>query len=87
MVNNMKKTTLITIYNTLTVIFALMTIVSMGSALTLPMQTVLTNTALFALLTYTCVNKENRLRARLKRKHRKAKLSVYRGGVAARQAA
>ena len=76
----MKIQSKIYLYNFLTVIFAILTLISTGSFGQLPVYTVLSNIALFSMLTYFCINKENNYRAILKarRKARKVQLSVYR---------
>ncbi len=79
MVNIMKKTTKIYLYNLATVFFALATLMSIGGWGRLPAQTVLTNIALFATLTYNCSKAEDNLRKSLKRKHKKPRLTVHRG--------
>ena len=78
MVKIMKKQTKIYILNFATVIFGLLTVVSLGSLGTLPLYNVIINTALFGLLAYTCAEKETALRKSMKRKSRKPQLSVYR---------
>ena len=77
----MKIQSKVYLYNFLTVVFALMTVISLGSLGQLPVYTVVSNVALFALATYFCVNKENHYRAviRSRRRHKKVQLSVYRG--------
>ncbi len=77
----MKIQSKIYLYNFLTVVFALMTVISLGSLGQLPLYTVVSNVALFAMATYFCVNKENHYRAVIKnrRRHKKVQLSVYRG--------
>ncbi len=77
MVKIMKKQTLISIYNIATVIFALLTLVSLGSAASMPLYTVVTNTMLFGLLTMRMAEKEAQLKKELRRKHHKPALSVY----------
>ena len=73
----MKKQTKIYIFNFATVLFALLTFVSLGSIGSLPAYNVVVNTALFGLLTYTCYEKENALRKSMRRKARKPQLAVY----------
>ena len=77
----MKIQSKIYLYNFLTVVFALLTLVSIGSFGQLPLYTVVSNVVVFSLLTYISVNKENHFRAVLKRrrKSRKVHLSVYKG--------
>ena len=83
----MKKQTKIYMLNFATVIFAALTVISLGSIGTLPVYTVMVNTALFALLAYNCSVKEAVLRSQLKaRRHRKPRLEVY-SGKAPRRAA
>ena len=77
----------ITIYNFSTVIFAILTVISLGSFGSMPLYTVVVSTMLFALMTKNCYDKENRLRRKLKmRRHRKPQLSVYRQDTARRAA-
>jgi len=74
----MTTKTKISIYNFLTVVFAMLTVISMGSIGSTAMHIAFINTAVFALLTYLCFDKENALRASLKkRRQRKVQLSVY----------
>ena len=79
----MKIRTKINLYNFLTVIFAILTVVSLGSfGSEIAYHTVFMNTFLFSLLTYTCVQRENELREILRNhrkmvKHEKAGLTVY----------
>lgn len=77
----------ITIYNFATVIFAILTVLSLGSFGTASGYTAVVSTALFAILTKNCYEKENYLRRKLKmRRHRKPQLSVYRQQSARRAA-
>ena len=77
----------ITIYNFATVIFAVLTVASLGSFGSVPVYTVFVNTMLFGLLTKNCYDKENHLRRKLKmRRHRKPQLSVYKQQPARRAA-
>ena len=73
MVNDMTIQNKIMIYNTLTVIFAILTFVSIGSFGSLPAYNVAMNTTLCAIITKNCYEKENHLRKILKmRKAKKA---------------
>ncbi len=76
----MKAKSKVYLYNFLTVVFSILTVVSLGSLGQLPLYTVVSNVGLFSLLTYFCVNKENHYRAviRNRRRHKKVQLSVYR---------
>ncbi len=77
----------ITIYNFATVIFAILTIVSLGSFGSASVYTAMVSTALFAMLTKNCYDKENHLRRKLKmHRHRKPQLSVYKQQPARRAA-
>ena len=77
----------ITIYNFATVLFAMLTILSLGAFTTAPLYTAVVSTVLFAVLTKNCYEKENALRRKLKaRRHRKPQLSVYRQEMARRAA-
>ncbi len=77
----------ITIYNFATVIFAILTVVSLGPLGSASVYTVIVSTALFAMLTKNCYDKENHLRRKLKmRRHRKPQLSVYKQQSARRAA-
>ena len=84
----MKIRSKIFLYNFLTVTFAVLAMVSIGSLGQLPLFTVVSNVALFAMATYFCVNKENHYRAviRSRRRHKKVQLSVYKGTVPAKAA-
>ena len=84
----MKIQSKIYLYNFLTVVFALLTFVSMGSVGNLPLYTVAVNVALFGMLTRLCFNKENHLRRILKnrRRQKKVQLSVYKSTAASRPA-
>ncbi len=84
----MKIQSKIYLYNFLTVVFALLTFVSMGSVGNLPLYTVAVNVALFGMLTRLCFNKENHLRRILKnrRRQKKVQLSVYKSAAASRPA-
>jgi|GEM_PF-2616073 len=84
----MKIQSKIYLYNFLTVVFALLTFVSMGSVGNLPLYTVAVNVALFGMLTRLCSNKENHLRRILKnrRRQKKVQLSVYKSTAASRPA-
>ena len=84
----MKIQSKIYLYNFLTVVFALLTFVSMGSVGSLPFYTVAVNVALFVMLTRLCCNKENHLRRILKNRRRQKKvlLSVYKSTAASRPA-
>ena len=79
----MKIRSKINLYNLLTVVFSILTVVSLGAyGSEIPALRVFVNTFLFSLLTYTCFVKENELRADLKNrrrmaKHHKESLSVY----------
>lgn len=77
MVNDMKKQTKIYLFNMATVIFALLTVVSLGAWGTLPVYNVAVNTAFFGLLTYTCAEKETVLRKSLRKRSKKPQLEVY----------
>ena len=71
-------------YNFLTVVFAILAFVSVGSlAARSDMFTCAVLVVLFAHLTYTCYNKENEIRAAIRRKRRARKamgrLTVVRG--------
>ena len=85
----MKIQSRIYLYNFLTVVFALLTFVSLGSVGSMPFYTVAINVVLFGLLTRFCYDKENHLRhiARNRRKNRKVQLSVHKGAVASRPSA
>ena len=83
----MKKQTKIYILNLATVIFALLTVISIGGIGSVPAYTVMVNTALFGLLTYTCHTKEMALRRQLRSRRKKVKLSVYSGNNEAKYAA
>ena len=77
------------LYNFLTVTFAFLTMVSLGSIGQLPLLRVLFNVVAFTALTYFCVNRENHFRAVLRSRRRKAKkvqLSVYNGRQTAKVA-
>ncbi len=84
----MKIQSKINLYNFFTVVFAVLTVVSLGSLGDMATYTVFTNVVLFGLLARICYNKENQLRRILKnrRRHRKAQLSVYKGTVSSRPA-
>ena len=84
----MKIQSKIYLYNFLTVVFAVLTMVSLGSLGSLPFYTVLVNVALFGLLTHNFYNKENQLRRILKnrRRQRKVQLSIYKGTAESRPA-
>ena len=83
----MKKQTSIYILNIATVIFAILTVVSVGSFGSMPLYTSVVNTALFSLLTYNCHTKEMALRRQMKkRRHKKPQLSVYTGKAVRRAA-
>ena len=84
----MKIQSKIYLYNFLTVVFALLTFVSLGSVGNLPLYTVAVNVALFGMLTRLCFNKENHLRRILKnrRRQKKVQLSVYKSAAASRPA-
>jgi len=84
----MKIQSKIYLYNFLTVVFALLTFVSMGSVGNLPLYTVAVNVALFGMLTRLCCNKENHLRRILKnrRRQKKVQLSVYKSAADSRPA-
>ena len=77
----MKIQSKIGLYNFFTVVFAILTVISLGSMGQLPLYTVMSNVVMFSMLTYICVNKENHDRSVLKnrRRHKKVQLSVYRG--------
>lgn len=79
----MKLQSKIYLYNFLTVVFAFLTVVSLGSLGDMALYTVFVNVALFGFLTHSCYNKENQLRRILKnrRRRKKVQLSVYRGGA------
>ncbi len=85
----MKIQSKIYLYNFLTVFFALLTFVSLGSLGDMPLYSVLVNVALFSMLTRQCYMAENKLRRilRKRRKARKVQLSIYKGREAAHQAA
>ncbi len=84
----MKIQSKINLYNFLTVVFAVLTVVSLGSLGDIAIYTVFANVALFGVLTRICYNKENQLRRILKnrRRYRKVQLSVYKGTAASRSA-
>ena len=84
----MKMKSKIYLYNFLTIVFAILTVVSLGSLGQLPLYTVVSNVVMFSMLTYICVNKENYYRAvlRNRRKAKKVQLSVYKGAVSAKAA-
>ena len=77
----MKIQSKVYLYNFLTIVFAVMTVVSIGSLGQLPLYTVVSNVVVFSLLTYFCVNKENHYSAVIKsrRRQKKVQLSVYKG--------
>ncbi len=77
----MKIQSKVYLYNFFTVVFALLTVVSIGSIGTNPLYTVFVNVMLFGVLTNICYNKENQLRRiiRNRRRSKKVQLSVYRG--------
>ena len=77
----MKMQSKIYLYNFLTIVFAILTVVSIGSLGQLPLFTVITNVSVFSLLAFFCVNRENHYRAviRSRRRQKKVQLSVYRG--------
>ena len=79
----MKLQSKIYLYNFLTVVFALLTVVSLGSLGNMALYTVFVNVALFGFLAHSCYNKENQLRRILKNRRRRkmVQLSVYRGGA------
>ena len=81
MVNDMTIQNKIMIYNMATVIFAILTVVSVGSLGSLPVYNVVVNVLLFGLLTKNCYEKENHLRKVLKmrriKKSSKPQLSVF----------
>ncbi|MBR4036589.1 MAG: hypothetical protein IKJ05_07670 [Oscillospiraceae bacterium] len=84
----MKLQSKIYLYNFLTVVFAVLTMVSLGSLGDLALYTVFANVMLFGMLTRQCYNKENQLRRILKnrRRYKKVQLSVYKGTAASRPA-
>lgn len=77
----MKIQSKVYLYNFFTVVFALLTVVSISSIGTNPLYTVFVNVMLFGVLTSICYNKENQLRRiiRNRRRSKKVQLSVYRG--------
>ena len=77
----MKMKSKVYLYNFLTIVFAILTIVSIGSLGQLPLYTVVSNVVMFSMFTYICVNKENYYRAVMKsrRRAKKVQLSVYKG--------
>ena len=77
----MKIQSKVYLYNFFTVVFALLTVVSISSIGTNPLYTVIVNVMLFGVLTNICYNKENQLRRiiRNRRRSKKVQLSVYRG--------
>ena len=77
----MKIQSKVYLYNFFTVVFALLTVVSISSIGTNPFYTVFVNVMLFGVLTNICYNKENQLRRiiRNRRRSKKVQLSVYRG--------
>jgi len=84
----MKLQSKIYLYNFLTVVFAVLTMVSLGSLGDLALYTVFANVMLFGMLTRQCYNKENQLRRILKnrRRYKKVQLSVYKATAASRPA-
>ena len=78
----MKIQSKIFLYNFLTVTFAVLVIVSIGSFGQLPLFTVVSNVAVFSALTYFCADRENHFR----RKAKKMQLSVYKSTVSAKAA-
>ena len=85
----MKIQSKIYLYNFLTVVFALLTVVSLGSLGDMSVYSVFVNVALFGMLTRVCYNKENQLRRilRNRRRARKVQLTVFKGRKAAHHAA
>ena len=77
----MKIQSKVYLYNFFTVVFALLTVVSISSIGTNPLYTVFVNVMLFGVLTSICYNKENQLRRiiRNRRRSKEVQLSVYRG--------
>ena len=79
----MKIRSKISLYNLLTVIFAILTVVSLGAyGSEISAFRVFVNTAMFSLLTYNCFMRENELREELKNRKRIARqhkdgLAVY----------
>ena len=69
----MKLQSKIYLYNFLTVVFALLTVVSLGSLGDMALYTVFVNVALFGFLAHSCYNKENQLRRILKNRRRRKK--------------
>lgn len=78
---SMKIKTKINLYNFLTVVFAILTFVSLGGANgEVELIRAIMNVVTFSFLTYICYERENQLREmlRIKRnKNKKVKLSVY----------
>lgn len=85
----MKIQSKIYLYNFLTVVFALLTVVSLGSLGDMSVYSVFVNVALFGMLTRICYNKENQLRRilRNRRRARKVQLTVFKGRKTAHHAA
>lgn len=85
----MKIQSKIYLYNFLTVVFALLTVVSLGSLGDMSVYSVFVNVALFGMLTRVCYNKENQLRRilRNRRRARKVQLTVFKGRKTAHRAA
>ena len=84
----MKIQSKIFLYNFLTVTFAVLAMVSIGSLGQLPLFTVVSNVAVFSALTYFCADRENHFRSVLKarRKAKKVQLSVYKSAVPSKAA-
>ena len=81
----MKIKTKINLYNFLTVVFAILTFVSLGGANgEVGLIRAIMNIATFSFLTYICYERENKLRDILRsrrKKNKKVKLSVYKPTV------
>ena len=79
----MKIQSKINLYNILTIVFAVFTVISLGSFGQMPFIRVAINVAVFAMLTRQCFINENKLRRILRNRRRasarRAQLSVFRG--------
>ena len=74
----MKKQMKIFLYNFFTVVFALMTFVSIGAlAQGASVLQVASNTVVFSLLTYLCYSEENRLRSSMKKAVRRRRVQPH----------